>query len=126
MRRKRFQRGTLGVRKHGRVRVWVAQWWENGSHRSKVLGRCVEMTRSAAEIILAAILRPINEGMSVTARPVMTFQQFVEKVYLPHCRRTWKASTEMTSTPVIMGLAQAFGDRLLTGIPRDEMQDLLE
>jgi hypothetical protein len=25
MRRKRFQRGSLGVRKHGGIRVWVAQ-----------------------------------------------------------------------------------------------------
>src|SRR5439155_3413289 len=43
MRRKRFQRGSLRQRKHGRVRVWVAQWWENGSRRSKVLDKCAQV-----------------------------------------------------------------------------------
>src|SRR5215470_14122550 len=34
MRRRRYQRGSLGVRKHGRVKVWIAQWRENGQKRS--------------------------------------------------------------------------------------------
>ena len=28
MRRKRFQRGSLQARKHGRHRMWVAVYWE--------------------------------------------------------------------------------------------------
>src|SRR5262249_48523423 len=85
MRRKRYQRGSLLERKHGGVRVWVAQWWQNGGHRSQVLGRCAQMTRSQAEIQLAAILRPINEGTAPVARPVLTFGQFVEGEYFTHC-----------------------------------------
>lgn len=127
MRRKRFQQGSLGERKHGGVRVWVAQWWENGVRRSKVLGRCAQMTRSQAEILLAAILRPINEGTAPVARAVLAFSQFVEQVYIPHCRRTWKLSTEVTKVPIINNhLVTAFGDRLFGTIGRSEMQDLLE
>ena len=127
MRRKRFQRGSLGERKHGGVRVWVAQWWENGARRSKVLGRCAQMTRSEAEIQLAAILKPINEGMAPVAKPVLTFGEFVEQVYLPHCRRTWKRSTESTTVPIITNhLVTEFAGRLLGTISRSEMQDLLE
>jgi integrase len=127
MRRKRFQRGSLGVRKHGRVRVWVAQWWENGARRSKVLGRFAHMSRSQAETLLAATLRPINEGTAPAARPVLTFKEFVESVYFPHCRRTWKQSTETTTVPIITNhLVTAFGERLLGTIGRSEMQDLLE
>ena len=54
MRRKRFQKGSLQARKHGRHRVWVASWWEDGSRRSKVLGRCSQMSKAEAE---AATLR---------------------------------------------------------------------
>ena len=127
MRRKRFQRGSLGVRKHSGVRVWVAQWWENGARRSKVLGRCAQMSRSQAETQLAAILRPINEGTAPVTRPVLTFGEFVEEVYFPHCRRTWKESTETTTVSIIeKHLVGAFGDRLLATIGRSEMQDLLE
>ena len=127
MRRKRFQRGSLGVRKHGGIRVWVAQWWENGARRSRVLGRCAQMSRSRAETLLAATLRPIDEGTAPVARPVLTFGEFVEGVYFPHCRRTWKQSTEMTTVPTIMKrVVGAFGDRILGTISRNDMRDLLE
>jgi integrase len=127
MRRKRFQRGSLSERKHGRVRVWVAQWWENDSRRSRVIGKCAQVTRSEAETILAGILRPINEGTVPVAMHVFTFGKFVEQVYLPHCRRSWKRSTDSTSGPVIARyLTPVLGDRILTSITRTEMQDLLE
>jgi len=127
MRRKRFQRGSLSARKHGRVRVWVAQWWESGARRSRVLGRCVEMTRTEAEVMLAAILRPVNEGTTPEVRPLYRFGQFVEEVYLPHCRRSWKDSTDLTTPPIIANhLVKALGDQLLPQISRSKMQELLE
>jgi hypothetical protein len=49
MRRKRFQKGSVRPRKHGRQKVWVAQWWEQGRKKSKVLGRCGSMPKSEAE-----------------------------------------------------------------------------
>ena len=127
MRRKRFQRGSLQQRKHGRHKVWVGCWYESGGRKSKVLGRCSQMTQSDAEVALAAILFPINQRTSPSARPTYTFGQFVEHVYLPHCRRTWKGSTELTTVPIINNhLVQAFGNRPLGSVARTEMQDLLE
>jgi integrase len=109
------------------VRVWVAQWWEGDSRRSKVLGHCSQLSQTAARIILDGILRPINEGTTSVACPVLTFGEFVEQVYLPHCRRTWKDSTDLTSTPTINNhLTATFRDRFLTSISRDEMQEMLE
>ena len=64
MRRKRFQKGSLQARKHGRHRVWVAAWWEAGSRRSKVLGRCSQMSKAEAESALSAMLRDINSGVT--------------------------------------------------------------
>lgn len=127
MRRKRFQKGSLQVRKHGRHRVWVAFWWEDGSRRSKVLGLCSKMSKGEAEAAMAAILQPINEGTSRGPRPVYTFGNFVENVYLPHGRRGWKESTAGTSEQIIQKhLLPEFGNDLLHTIRRDQLQDFLD
>ena len=39
MRRKRFLKGSVRPRQHGRRKVWVTQGWEDGCRRSKVLGK---------------------------------------------------------------------------------------
>jgi hypothetical protein len=55
MRQKRFQKGSVRPRKHGKNKVWVAQWWEDGRKKSKVLGRCTMMGKSEAEAAIALI-----------------------------------------------------------------------
>src|ERR1051325_12016522 len=60
MRRKRFMKGSVRPRKHGKVKVWVAQWWEDGHRRSKVLGRCSDMTKGKAEVTLNEVIAPLN------------------------------------------------------------------
>lgn len=127
LRRKRFQRGSVKPRKHGRHRVWVAQWWEAGNRRSKVLGLCSQMGKGEAEAMLSAILQPINSGVAQVAAPVQTFAQFVESVYLPFGRRTWKESTAGTSERIVnTHLVAALGDALLGSIRREHLQDLLD
>jgi integrase len=127
MRRKRFQRGSLQDRKHGRHRVWVACWWEDGSRRSKVLGRCSQLGKGEAEAILSAILQPVNSGVTHIANPVYTFEGFIKEVYLPFCRRSWKESTAGTSEQIVKThLFSAFGPALLQAIRREEMQDFLD
>ena len=127
MRRKRFQRGSLQARKHGRYRVWVACYWEEGGRRSKVLGRCSQMGRGEAEAALSAILQPINSGVAKGPRTLYTFNQFIEKVYLPFCRRTWKESTAGTSEQIVKThVIPEFGKVLLPAIQRGELQDLLD
>ena len=81
MRRKRFQRGSLQARKHGRHRVWVACYWEAGSRRSKVMGRCSQMCRGEAESILSAILQPINSGAVQGPRQVFTVEQHFARLF---------------------------------------------
>src|SRR5437879_4720079 len=101
MRRKRFQRGSLQDRKHGRHRVWVAFWWEGGSRRCKLLGRQSQVSKAEAEVVLSAILRDINTGSAQVTRAVYTFEQFVNDVYLPFGRRGWKESTAGTSEQIV-------------------------
>ncbi len=127
MRRKRFQKGSLQTRKHGHHRVWAAFWWEDGSRRSKVLGRRSQMSQGEAEAILSAILQPINSGVTQGTKPVYTFQQLIEGVYLPFCRRSWKESTEGTSEQIIKShLVPVFRKALLHAIPREELPDFLD
>jgi len=85
------------------------------------------MTKAEAEVVLSAILREINCGRAEAARPVYTFEQFVDEVYLPFCRRSWKESTAGTSEQIIQThLVPKFGRTLLHGVRREEMQDVLD
>src|SRR5215471_5486542 len=97
MRRKRFMKGSVRPRKHGRLKVWVAQWWEDGHRRSKVLGRCSEMTKGQAEVVLNEIVAPLNRTAGHNYVGVYTFGTYLEKVFLPANRGKWKASTRMTT-----------------------------
>jgi len=127
MRRKRFQKGSLQSRKHGRRRMWVVFYWENGVRHCKTLGPQSQMSRSEAEGVLSTILREINAGLASAARPVYTFEQFVNEVYLPFCRRSWKESTAGTSEQIIKShLVPAFGEILLAALRRDVLQDYLD
>lgn len=127
MRRKRFQKGSVCCRKHGKVKVWVGQWWEDGHKRSKVLGKCSEMNKGLAEVAMATILRPMNEAAGIRQTPVFTFRQYLDEVFLPVCHRKWKESTRMTSEPTIQRhLVPAFGSRMLIEITRDDLQSFLD
>jgi integrase len=127
MRRKRYQAGSVRPRKHGKNKVWVAQWWEEGRRKSKVLGRCAEMGKGEAESLMAVILKPMNEGAGQTQKPVFTFGVYLEEVFLPLCHRKWKESTRMTTEPrMTFHLKPAFGAQVLRNITRDQMQTFLD
>ncbi len=127
MRRKRFLKGSLRARKHGRQKIWLAQWWENGSRRTKILGRYSEISKSEAEVMLARIVQPLNEDAGQPQTPLFTFRQYVEEKFLPLCRRMWKESTRTTSEPdIIRYLMPAFGKQRLEVITREQMQTFLE
>ena len=126
MRRKRFQRGSIRARKHGRVKVWVAQWRERGEPRTKVLGPCADVTKGQAETMLAQILQPINAEAGRPSIPAFTFKQYVEHTFLPAARNQWKESTRSTSEPDILRyLVPEFGDQPMKAITRDQMQNSL-
>src|SRR5260370_5469935 len=118
----RSRRGEEGSQKG-----WVAEWWEEGGRRARVLGKCSEMSKGQAETIMASILDPLNEKAGTRQARSFTFKQYVEDVYLPVCRRKWKESTRMTSEPTIKGhLVPTFGDTPMIDITRDAMQALLD
>jgi integrase len=124
--RRRYQKGRVEKRRHGRFYVWVGRWRDVQGQRTRVLGRCAAMTKGDAEACLAAILRPINEGRGETA-VIWKFRTFVEDVYFPFGRRTWKESSRSTTEPRInCHLFPRFGERLIQTITREQMQAFLE
>jgi hypothetical protein len=85
------------------------------------------MGKGEAEAALAAILHPVNCGVGRGTKPVFTFEQFVNGVYLPFCRRSWKESTAGTSQQIVKShLIPEFGRDLLHAIGREELQDFLD
>src|SRR5690349_3462341 len=86
LRRRRYHGGSVKMTKQ-RPRKWVAQWWESGTRRNKTLGLVSEVSRSQAETMLAAIVRPLNEGAGHgSTKPLHTLASFVENVYIPFKR----------------------------------------
>lgn len=127
MRRKRFQRGSVSPRKRNGKKYWLAQWREEGGHRTKELGLCSKVTKIAAESMLQELLKPVNGQTEHRETQKSTFAQFVEHVYVPVFRRKWKDSTADTEIPQIRyHLVQAFGDDLLRNITREMLQELLD
>lgn len=126
MRRRRFQRGGLSQRKRNGRLYWYLQWREDGGPRSKELGLCSELSRAQAEVMRAAIMEPINRGILKRTKPIYTLGQFIEAVYLPVCRRKWKASTTMTTEALINAHLRELTPRLLDELTRQDLQDLLD
>jgi len=127
MRRKRFLKGSIFARRHGRHRVWLAQWWENGVRRTKILGKYSELSKGEAEVMLGQIVQPLNAKAGKVDTPAFKFRQYVEDKFLPVCRRMWKESTRTTSEPDIMRhLVPAFEKQRLEVITREQMQSFLE
>ena len=127
MRRKRYQKGSLQKRRHGRFMMWVALWWEDGSRRYQTLGRCSKMSQGESRVLLEAILYPLNQAAQEPERRRVTFREFVSSTYLPFCHRKWKESTARTTKHrVEHNLVKELGDSELGTLSREQLQDFLE
>jgi integrase len=120
--RKRHQKGSLKIRNGN----WIAQWWQEGHRRNKVLGKIRKVTKSEAEDKLADILAPINGDQDLPSSKT-TFCNFVQQVYLPFYRRKWKQSTAGTNLDRLNHhLLSIFGGQPLSVFVRDDLQDFLD
>jgi integrase len=99
MRRRRYQKGSLQERRHGKRRVWIVQYYDaEGHHRYKTLGRMTDLTKGQAEQEQSKFMLTINggEGEPQAVRPVLV-SEFVGQLFLPFYRGKWKDSTQGTS-----------------------------
>ena len=122
MSRKRHQQGNLKVVR-GRL---IAQWWEGGHRRNKVLGKVGKVTKSQAQDKLAEILAPINTRLQGPSED-WKFGDFVSQVYLPWYKRKWKSSTTDCNTDRLEHhVSCEFEGRTLRSFTRGELQDFLD
>jgi len=122
MSRKRHQQGSLKTIR-GR---WIAQWWEEGHRRNKLLGKASKVTKSQAKDKLAEILAPINTKQQGPSED-WKFGDFVNQVYLPWYRRKWKSSTTACNVDRLEHhLTCEFADLTLKSFKASELQDFLD
>lgn len=123
MRKSRYQKGSV-KKQRGR---WVGMYYDaDGSHRSKTLGLVKDMSKSDARAAVDGIVAGINAKRDQDR--VWTFGEFVNETYLPFHRRKWKASstTPNNVNRISVHLVREFGQRQLSSLKRDELQDLLD
>jgi integrase len=127
VRRKRFQRGCVRKVKHGRRLVWIGKYYENGEGRTKVLGRCADMTEGAAWAELQEYLRPVNEKAGRPQGLPTNFKTYVLNVFLGQRRKKWKDSTDKTTTERYeTHLFPAFEHCELKELTREPLQQFLD
>jgi hypothetical protein len=80
------------------VKVWRAQWRENGRGKTRELGEYSKVSRRDARAELDRILAPLNALASSTPSPT-TLRDYVESEYL--MTREWKQSTRGTTEQII-------------------------
>jgi len=101
-------------------------WWDGGKRKSRVLGLVKEMTKSKARDEVAKIVAELKAKTETNSR-VWCFGEFVDKVFFPYYSRKWKASTRgSTMNRISNHLVADLRDRELSGLKRDELQDLLD
>jgi site-specific recombinase XerD len=118
--RKRYQQGSVTKSSDGRY--WIGKYREDGRHKTKLLGKIREITKSQAQEKFAEFIKPLAD-----ISPDVTLKSFVEDVYFPFHRRKWKESTSMTNEDRIRHhILAGFGDRKLGSFTRDELQGFLD
>lgn len=129
MRRRRFQKGSLQLRKHGNRRVWVVLYYDDrGERRYSTLGWASEMNKGKADEKRQEFMRGVNGGDRTPGptRPV-TVKEFLEQVYLPFYRGKWKESTGGTSENRIQHhIVNELGDERLEDLALVSLQKFLD
>lgn len=126
-----MQRGSLKKFFDGRKRVWVwrFQWREKGykGPRTRVLGRCSDVSRAEARSLADSLLEQVHGFGSRPRSTTLTLRRFVEDEYLDVKTRKWKASTRGTTEQLVEEhILLPLGDRMLHSISRRELQTLLD
>ena len=121
MRKSRYQKGSV-KKQRGR---WIGMYYADGGRKSKVLGLVKDLTKSEARAAINRIVEDANARRDENR--VFKFGEFVWEIYFPYYTRKWKQSTrENNVNRVSVHLVANFGDRQLSSLKRDDLQDLLD
>lgn len=121
---KRFQQGS--VTRSSDRRYWVVKYRIGDQHKTKILGKVKEMSKSEAREKAVNVMKPVNEGAGPVSQ--ITLKYFVENHFLPFYRKhVWKRLTDQSRTDSIqLHIVGPLGARILSEMTREEMQALLD
>jgi integrase len=97
VRRRRYQEGSLQVKKHGKHKMWILQYREGSSKKYHTLGLYSKMSKSDAQQEQARIMSEVNARLALAPDPNISFGEFLDGVALPFYRNKWKRSTAITT-----------------------------
>lgn len=107
MPRERHQRGHL-QRVGKRVKQWKGVWYvyiptpeggERRVHKSRILGRCADLTKGEAQKKLDDAIAERDTSPAAASR--LTVAQFLQRVYLPAKQRGWSTNTRTNYASVL-------------------------
>src|SRR5215831_20695859 len=120
--RKRYQQGSVTTSSDGRYRI--GKYRVDGRHKTKVLGKVREISKSKAKEKFRQFMSALAE---TEISPDLTVRPFVEDVYFPFYQRKWKESTAMTNKDRIRReIVTLFAEQELRMFTRDELQSFLD
>ena len=129
MKRRRFQKGSLQLRRRGKAKKWVVLYYDDGGHRRYHTLGAGSMTKTAAQELRDAFMRTVNgsdEPEEGKIRPVL-LREFIDQVFLPFQRGKWKKSTQGTSENRIKHhIVKGLGDTALKDFSLTSLQAFLE
>jgi integrase len=124
--RKRHQKGSLQIRKHGKRKMWVLLYRDGSSRKYATLGLHAKMSKSQAEAIRDELLNEVHARNAISVDRHITFGDFLEGVVLPYFRAKWKRSTAGTTENRIKHhLTTEFGGKKLSELSLNGMQQFL-
>jgi integrase len=126
VRRKRFQEGSLQVRKHGKHKMWVILYREGGGRKYHTLGLYSKLTKSEVQEQRASFMAEINANQALVLDPHITFGAFLDGVALPFLRKKWKRSTAGTTENRITHHLAEFRETKLQAITVKALQTFLD
>jgi integrase len=97
VRRKRYQEGSLQLRKQGKRKVWAVLYRLAGTRKYYTLGPQSKMNKSQAQEKQAEFMKEVNARAANAPDPNITFGDFLEAIALPFYRSKWKNSTASTT-----------------------------
>jgi len=129
LKRRRFQKGSLQLRRRGKAKKWVVLYYDDAGHRRYHTQGAGTMTKTAAQGLRDEFMRTVNgseQPEDGRNRPVL-LREFIDQVYLPFQRGKWKKSTQGTSENRIMHhLVKELGDGALKDFSLTGLQAFLE
>ncbi len=129
LKRRRFQKGSLQLRRRGKAKKWVVLYYDDGGHRRYHTLGPGTMTKTDANMKRDEFMRTMNgsdEPEEGGIRPVL-LREFIDQKYLPFQRGKWKKSTQGTSENRIKHhIVKGLGDTALKDFSLTSLQAFLE